>query len=144
MKNIIPLLIVILLVGCNSFTSTGTFSNPVGYVICDDESYPMAIGNFEWEEDDFSASSIGNTDPVVLADQFETLEVSKGELLVVEVEMNPNFIQIKQIKENGTSEFVDLQNNEFTVPEEEGYFIYEVEARWKQGKSTYVFDVDVK
>lgn len=114
--------------------------------MAEDEKFTMANGNFEWNEKNFSSSSLTYETPQELANRFDTLSLDKGETIEIEIESNlhPQNIILNQINENGTVEKVDLKNNEFTLPENEGYYIYEVEAKWKQGYAFFVFDVEVK
>ncbi len=145
MKRIIFLmLIVIIIAGCNGISSFNTYKQAQGKVIVDNQNSTMMIGDFEWKEDDFEAKKISNSDINDLADEFNTLEVEKGDKLKIEIEQNPSSIIVNQWNEDGTSEGAELIDNEITLPSEGGYYIYEVIAEWNEGKITYIFDINIK
>lgn len=43
-----------------------------------------------------------------------------------------------------SNEIVKMEDNQLTMPTKDGYYLYEVKATWKQGKESFIFDVDVK
>ncbi|WP_342577992.1 membrane lipoprotein lipid attachment site-containing protein [Psychrobacillus sp. FSL K6-2843] len=137
-------LIVIILTGCNGTPVRGTFVQPEGKVILDNNEFIMNIGEFKWKEHDFEASKIRTSDNNELADEFSTLEGDKGEKLIFEIDYNPTSIVANQWNTDYTSDAIEVKDNEITLPSEEGYYTYEVIVKWPQGKATYIFDIDVK
>jgi len=141
-KIILSILIVAILTGCNGFP-TGTLSQPEGKVIVDGEQYKMIQGNYKWKEDDIEIST-ESSDINELADLFKTLEIKKGNTLKFEIDKNPSSITVVKLNEDGTSDIVEIKDNEIIMPSESGYYIYEIRTIWPRGKETFVFDVNVK
>ncbi|MFJ6207922.1 lipoprotein [Lysinibacillus sp. NPDC092081] len=142
-KIILSILIVTLLSGCNGFPN-GTFSQPEGKVIVNGEQYTMISSNFEWDEDDVKITEMRSRDLNALADDFETLDVEKKDILNFEIEKNPSFITITKQNEDGTIDNVEMNDYKITMPSKEGYYIYELKVTWDKGKESFVFDVNVK
>lgn len=139
--------IVIIIAGCNGIfqpSSSTDYVQAQGKVIVGNQEYSMMIGEFEWKEKDFEARKISDSNLYDLAEDFHTLEAEKDDKLNIEIEQNPSSIIVNQWNEDGTSETVELKDNEITLPSEEGYYIYEVMASWNQGEITYIFDINIK
>lgn len=143
-KVLILLLTVFCISGCNVISSFDTFKPAEGKVINDDKEYPMIIGDFEWIEEDFEVNKKSTLDKRGLADEFETLEMKKGGKLKIEIEDSPLLLKINQEIEDGSIQSVDIIENEITLPTKEGYYIYEVNAKWDEGNITYIFDINIK
>ncbi|WP_312752929.1 lipoprotein [Rummeliibacillus suwonensis] len=143
-KIFLFILIAIMLAGCNGLLPTGTVSQPEGKVVVDNKNYTMMVGNFQWKEDNIEMNSKSSPDVNALADDFKTLEVKKGKTVKLEIEKDPSSIMVTKFKEDGTSDRVDIKNNKIIMPSEGGYYIYELQTTWDQGKETFVFDVNVK
>ncbi|KQL34398.1 hypothetical protein [Psychrobacillus sp. FJAT-21963] len=146
-KNILLMLIVINIAGCNGMPQPSTSTDYVqaqGKVIVEKKDYTMRIGDFEWKEGNFEARKISETNIYDLADRFNTVEVEKGDKIKIEIEQNPSSIIVEQWNEDGTIVAVELIGNEITLPSKEGYYIYEVIVEWNEGKINYVFDINIK
>ncbi len=142
-KIVLSILITIILAGCNGFLHR-TISQPEGRVIIDGEQYTMVSGNYEWKEDNVEIRTKSSTDINELAELFETVEVDKGEILKFEIEKNPISNKVTKLNEDGTTENIEMNDNEILMPSESGYYIYQLETIWSQGKQTFIFDVDIK
>ena len=129
--------------GCNGFPN-GTLSQPEGKVILNGEQYTMIPTDYEWEEDNVKITDMSSRDIEELADDFETLEVEKGDILNFEIEKSPSSIAITRLNEEGVIDDVEIKDYKITLPSQEGYYIYELQVVWDKGKETFVFDVDVK
>ena len=142
-KIILSILSVAFLNGCNGFPN-GTLSQPEGKVILIGEQYTMIPTDYEWEEDNVKITDMSSRDIEELADDFETLEVEKGDILNFEIEKSPSSIAITRLNEEGVIDDVEIKDYKITLPSQEGYYIYELQVVWDKGKETFVFDVDVK
>ncbi|MEK3981436.1 lipoprotein [Psychrobacillus sp. FSL K6-2836] len=142
-KIILIILITVIITGCNGFPN-GTISQPEGKVIIGDEQYTMMPSNYEWKEDDIEISTKSIHDINELAELFETIEVGKGDILKFEIDQNPTSITVKKLNEDGTIDSVEIEDNKITLPSKEGYYIYELNTTWAQGKETFTFDINVK
>ncbi|MFJ7186016.1 hypothetical protein [Lysinibacillus xylanilyticus] len=141
-KIVLPILIVIILTGCNVFPN-GIHKQPEGQVIFDGEHYTMIPSNYESEDDDVEVRLKG-PDISEIAENFETLEVEKGDILQFKIDKNPISINATKMNEDGTIEVVEITDKKITMPSKEGYYIYELNTKWNKGKETFVFDVNVK
>ncbi len=148
MKKLILLVFVFInLVGCNQVNLPSAdpgYVQAQGKITVNKEEYLMLISEFEWKEPDFEAKKIGGPDLYSLAENFETMDVEKDEKLNIEIEQNPASINVVQWNEDGTSETIKLNENQITLPKEEGYYVYEVKAKWNEGEITYIFDINLK
>ncbi|MEK3995303.1 hypothetical protein MKY29_11155 [Psychrobacillus sp. FSL K6-2365] len=142
-KVYLLMLIVIILTGCNGIPVRGTFIQPEGKVILENNDYSMTIGDFEWKERDFEVSNISTSDKYELAGEFTTLEGSGDGKLEIEIDQNPTSIDANQWNTDFTSTTIEVKGNKITLPSEKGYYIYEVIVEWPQGKATYIFDIDI-
>lgn len=142
-KLIFSVLIVIILTGCNGFP-TDTLSQPEGKVIMNGEQYSMIQSNYQWKEDNVEISTKSSTDINELAELFETIEVEKDGTLKFEIDKNPTSITVAKQNEDGTTDIVEMKDNEITMPSESGYYIYQLITVWSKGKQTLVFDVNVE
>lgn len=140
-KIVYLMFFVIFIAGCSSFN---TFKQPQGKVIIDNKGYTMRIGDFEWNEGDFESRKISTSDKIDLAEKFETLDVKKGDRIKIEIEQSPSSIIVNQENEDGTTDVIEINDNEITLPSEEGYYTYEIKAKWNEGKMTFVFDVNIE
>ncbi|MEK5231740.1 hypothetical protein MHB42_08160 [Lysinibacillus sp. FSL K6-0232] len=138
-KLVLSTLLITFLHGCN-----GSISNPEGKVIVAGEQYVMIPHELEWSEDNIEIKDLGSPDIDTLADEFPTLEVEKGESLKFDIDQNPLSITVIQWNEDGSSDIVEMDDNQITAPTNEGYYIYELKATWDKGKESFIFDVDVR
>lgn len=142
-KIVFPILIVIILTGCNVLP-TGIHKQPEGQIIFDGEHFNMLPSKYEWKEDDVEVTLKGSPNISEIADNFETLEVQKGDVLKFKIDNNPKSITATKMNEDGTIENVEMKDEKITMPSKEGYYIYELNAIWNKGKESFVFDVNVK
>lgn len=142
-KIVLSILIVIILTGCDVLP-TGIHKQPEGQVILDGEHYNMLPSKYEWDEDDVEVTLKGSPDIREIADNFETLEVEKGDILKFKIDKNPISITATIMNEDGTIDNVEIKDEKITMPSKEGYYIYELNAIWGKGKESFVFDVNVK
>ncbi|MCL1696441.1 MULTISPECIES: hypothetical protein [unclassified Lysinibacillus] len=142
-KLILSILIVIILTGCNVFP-TDTLSQPEGKVIMNGEQYKMIQSDYQWKEDNVEISTKSSADINELAELFETIEVEKDDTLKFEIDKNPTSIKVAKLNEDGTTDIVEMKDNEIKMPSESGYYIYQLITIWSKGKQTFVFDVNVE
>ncbi|MGE7951288.1 hypothetical protein [Lysinibacillus xylanilyticus] len=144
-KLILSILIVIILTGCNKFPND-PLSQLEGKVIVNGEQYTMILSDYEQKEDkgEFSISSKHSSDINEIAELFDTLEVEKSTIFKFEIDKNPSSITVAKLNEDGTTDLVEMKDNEITMPSESGYYIYQLKTIWSGGKQTFVFDVSVE
>ncbi|MFJ7666308.1 hypothetical protein ACIQXI_04330 [Lysinibacillus sp. NPDC097195] len=139
--SILTFSILVILPGCNS---RQTVYQPEGTIIIDSQDYLMIPGDYSWKEKEMELTTLSTYDIEELAEQFETLEVVKNNILTFEITKSPSSISVTQYHEDGTSKVIETTNNQITMPNTSGTYIYEVKARWPEGKINFVFDVNVK
>lgn len=130
--------------GCNILPSSDTFEPLEGKVLVNNQEYTMMIGDFEWKETDFEVNKTSFEDTKGLAAQFKTLNANKGEHLKINFEEKPTTIDVIQESDDGTLESTEITENELTLPLKAGHYIYELTAKWDEGKIEYVFDINVQ
>jgi len=138
---ILPFFIIVMLTGCNS---SKTIYQPEGTIIKDSHDYVMLPGDYSWKEENVEMTTLSAYDIEELADQFETLEVEKNDILTFHITKSPSSIIVTKYNEDGTSEVIETTNHQLTMPNNSGTYIYEMKARWPEGKINFVFDVHVK
>lgn len=141
-KKVLPILIGLVLTGCNGLSNEPTVQ-PAGKVIANGDSYTMMPSNYEWIEDDTEIRQTSPHDVDELAGDFETFNSKKGDTLKFKIDKKPSSIEVTQINEDGTIDNVEIQDDEISLPSKEGYYIYELNVKWDKGKETFVFDVNV-
>ncbi|MER1958205.1 MAG: hypothetical protein ABS942_12555 [Solibacillus sp.] len=142
-KIVLPFLISLLLVGCNGKLGNNVVIEPRGLITANGERYEMMPFNYEWKENNMERKPLRTPDRVKLADDFETLEAEKGDTLKFEIDKNPPSVEVIKENEDGTIERVEMKDNKIILPSKEGYYIYELKAKWDKGKITFLFDVNV-
>ena len=142
-KLILAILIVIILTGCNK-SLNDPITQPEGKVIVNGEQYTMIQSNYEWKENKVEIRALSSPDINELAELFDTIEVKKGNTLKFEIDKNPSSITVAKLNEDGTTDLVEMKDNEITMPSESGYYIYQLKTIWSEGKQTFVFDVNVE
>jgi len=142
-KLILSILIVIILTGCNK-SPNNPLSQPEGKVIVNGEQYTMILSDYEQKEDKVEFSRKHSSDISEIAELFDTLEVEKSTIIKFEIDKNPSSITVAKLNEDGTTDLVEMKDNEITMPSESGYYIYQLKTIWSEGKQTFVFDVNVE
>ena len=142
-KLILSILIVIILTGCNK-SQNDPLSQLEGKVIVNGEQYTMILSDYEQEGDKVEISLKHSSNINDIAEIFDTLEVEKGTIFKVEIDKNPSSITVSKLNEDGTTDLVEMKDNEITMPSESGYYIYQLKTIWSEGKQTFVFDVSVE
>ena len=133
--------IIFILTGCNN---SKTIYQPEGTIIKDSHHYIMIPGSYSWKEENSEMNTLSAYNIEELADQFETLEVEKNDMLKFQITKSPSLIIVTKYNEDGTSEVIETKDNQLTMPNISGTYIYEMKARWPEGKINFVFDVNVK
>lgn len=143
MRQIMYLTLLIIIAGCSVFTPTQTYEQAQGKVTIDGKEYGMVIGDFEWVEESFEARKLDPTNIHDLAEQFETIDVEKGDKLLIDIEQNPSSVNVDQWNKEGKLQPVELNGNEIPIPTVSGQYIYEVTATWNEGRISYIFDISI-
>ncbi|MFS0644041.1 hypothetical protein [Siminovitchia sp. 179-K 8D1 HS] len=116
------------------------------------EKYEVKLGSYCWGSDGTTecADTVG---PVELLEGEEPIQVQAGEqiTLIMDYTPNPNEIHLSQIK-NGNEIEVEVNDNQFTVPDEKGTYFYYYGVWWKDeedknlsyGDAFYAFALKVK
>ena len=139
------LLMSTILMGCSQFAIYEASSRYLdGKIIVDDKEYNLIHGYYTYKDEDVELKILDPFSPINAADQFDTLTLAKNSKIEIVLEDKTNYITVHQTNENDEVEEILLDENVLTVPAEEGYYIYEVVGKWKNGETTLVFDIDVQ
>ena len=134
-----------ILMGCSQFAIYEASSRYLdGKIIVDDKEYNLIHGYYTYKDEDVELKILDPFSPINAADQFDTLTLAKNSKIEIVLEDKTNYITVHQTNENDEVEEILLDENVLTVPAEEGYYIYEVVGKWKNGETTLVFDIDVQ
>ena len=136
------ILIVVVLTGCNK-SSNDPLRQLEGKMIANGKQYTMVLSDYE-QKDKAEISVKHSSDIHEIAEIFDTLDVEKGAKITFEIDTNPSSITVAQLNEDGTTELVEMKDNEMTMPSVSGYYIYQLKTRWSEGEQTFVFDVNVE
>lgn len=143
-RFILLFLTSIILIGCNQIAKNEASSMYLdGKVIVDNEEYSLILGYYAYKDDVVEINKLDPFTPMEAAIQFDTLAVAKNSKIEIRLEDKTANITLRQWNENGEVEEVLLDENVLTVPAEEGYYVYEVVGKWRNGETTLVFDIDV-
>ena len=115
--------------------------SPTGLVKVNGTDYEMAKGGFKWEKEDM----VTQTDvvgPTQIAEHFEAIRVETNSEMRIEIEQNPKISVL--LWEEEKAETIHLDENQMTLPEDEGRYIFEVRAAWENGVVSYTFVVEVQ
>lgn len=135
----------VFLIGCSQFTRDDASSMYLdGKIIVDEKEFDLIQGYYTYKDSDVEIKKLGTFNPAEAANQFETLSVEKNSKIEIVLEDKASYITCYQWNEYGEIEEVSLDETVLTVPEDEGYYIYEVVGKWKSGETTLVFDVEVE
>ena len=115
--------------------------SPLGFVRIDETSYEMLKGGFEWRKGNMT-SQTDSLSPTQAAEHFKAIEVKPNSEVYIEVEQKPK-LSIYLWEEEKTKT-IQLDENQMTLPEDEGRYIYEVRAAWENGEVSYIFVVEVQ
>ncbi|MFE6170210.1 hypothetical protein ACFVP8_20370 [Viridibacillus arvi] len=138
------LLTSMILVGCTQSAEEEASSMYLdGKIIVDNNEYNLIHGYYTYKDETVEAKKLDPFSPMESANSFDTLIVEKNSEIKIELDKKDTFITVIQLNEDGRVEEVPLNGNVLTVPAEEGYYVYEVVGKWKNGETTLVFDIDV-
>ncbi|MGE7934489.1 hypothetical protein [Viridibacillus arvi] len=138
------LLTSMILVGCTKSAEEEASSMYLdGKIIVDNNEYNLIHGYYTYKDETVVAIKLDPFSPMESANSFDTLIVEKNSEIKIELDKKATFITVIQLNEDGRVEEVPLNGNVLTVPAEEGYYVYEVIGKWKNGETTLIFDIDV-
>ncbi|MGE7837552.1 hypothetical protein [Viridibacillus arvi] len=138
------LLTSMILVGCTQSAEEEVSSMYLdGKIIVDNKEYNLIHGYYTYKDETVEAKKLDPFSPMESANRFDTLIVEKNSEIKIELDKKVTFLTVIQLNEDGKVEEVPLNGNVLTVPAEEGYYVYEVVGKWKNGETTLVFDIDV-
>ena len=140
-------LVLIVAVGLVLYVEPFRGSPPEPDVSVNGTDIGVTSGSYCWNGllIDQCADSTYTTPLDMTADQTPAV-VKPGEK--IEVAFNdgpaPERIQTEQWLKDGTNKTVQLKNEQLTVPNKKGLYIYHVYGWWKQGDGNVAFSVQVK
>ncbi|MGE7918241.1 hypothetical protein ACQKM9_04730 [Viridibacillus sp. NPDC093762] len=143
-KFLLLFLTPFILMGCSQLAENTVSSMYLdGKINVDNEEYNLIQGFYTYKDEEVESKKLDPFSPIEAADQFDTLTVEKNSEIEIELENKTTYITVYQWNEDGLVKEVQLVGNVLTVPSEEGYYVYEVVGKWKNGETTLVFDIDV-
>jgi|SRR5690625_411636 len=157
------LLFVFILSGCNGILTKNTDVNeslsgddnpPNVNIEIEGEKYETKLGSYCWgPNSNGKAECVDTAGPVMLLEDEEPIQVLAGEkvTLIMDYTPKPNEIHLSQIKNDDGTE-IEVNNNQFTAPNEKGTYIYDYGVWWmdeenenlSHGDAFYAFVLEVK
>jgi hypothetical protein len=149
MRRSFIIFMFILLVGCSQSQTQEheeAGSPPPVSLEVEETQYSMKMGSYSWTKKGpfTSVTSVADApSPNQLAAEMEPVSVKGNSEITIHTTGNPN-ISVNLWNEEEMEKEISLQGNQFTVPELEGKYIYEVFAEWEDGEGSFtiVFEVE--
>jgi hypothetical protein len=116
-----------------------------GSILIDGKEYQMAKGGYRWERKQGLKTQVVTTDhasPYQMAEHIKAISLTPNEKIKISIEENPE-ISVYLVNVNGREKEIKLVEHLITAPSEKGMYIYEVEAKWKNGTVSYVFVIEI-
>lgn len=147
---ILLLFITSFAIGCSRETVRGDEPPMPVVTLVDDEKteIPVALGSYAWK------SEVDKVGPEELLKKYETVVVPRNSKVEIKFDYKPNPSSIT-IREQDTDTRAiileeELKNNTFTVSDDLGTHIYDIDVRWGEkgqqvgGSAIYYFKVEIK
>ena len=120
---------------------------PKPKVMIDGDEIPFTQGSYCWTGL-FSAKCVDMHygGPFEMGTKHRPTAVSPNGEIRIQFQEPPlkGMLKITQWSDENNMQLVPAQNGKIKVPNEEGIFVYEIEARWSGGSSSYAFSIEVK
>lgn len=116
-----------------------------GFIKIEGVRFEMKPGNYRWERKKGLETEAVTTDaasPYQIGEGFEAIEVKPGVDMAIEIKDKPK-LSVFPWNRDGSGKEVILDNNRLSAPASKGRYIYEVLAKWSNGKISYTFVVEV-
>lgn len=168
MKKYVMMLLVLILVGCQSNVPKSTegqirviedvgsekiteaFTQPPKiFIEYEAQKVEAVIGSYSWTiqkagDDSVHIDSCSGGSEELVAYQVEPLFVRPGDSLKVVFEDHKGAYGVKIFRDWITFDSVDVTQDTIIIPEEYGEIIYEIHAIWLEGDAYYAFKVTVE
>ncbi|WP_042475492.1 hypothetical protein [Bacillus ndiopicus] len=141
-KFLVFLLVILFLAACQLKQEKGA---PKGEISVNNKDYQMVYAGYEWIDGNLEirAPRMGKSIFDYTSD-FDTLTVSGGSEVIIDIEKAPDTIEVQQYNLDGEMETVNLVDNKILLPAIEDYYVYEVVAKWENGSEvTFIFDIEL-
>jgi hypothetical protein len=116
-----------------------------GYILINGKQYRMEEGGYQWERKRGFETQVVRTDhasPYQMAEHIQAISLPANEEIRISIEENPEII-VYLVNENGREKEIKHVDNFITAPSDKGRYIYEVEAKWKNGTVSYAFVIEI-
>ncbi|HWO78265.1 MAG TPA: hypothetical protein VNM69_20560 [Bacillus sp. (in: firmicutes)] len=105
----------------------------------------MEAGNYRWERKQGFNTEVVQTDaasPYQIAEHFSPISSNSHSKVDIVIENDPKITVYLWNKEGRLKE-IDIKNNQISIPENKGRYIYEVVGQWDNGEVSYTFVVNI-
>ncbi|KQL34405.1 hypothetical protein [Psychrobacillus sp. FJAT-21963] len=124
--------------GCQS-NENKDLKPPHPAITVDNQEIFYAMGTYSWSENGEMVNA-DSASPAELVEKVKVNEVQSGKTISINFDYKPSSIEIG-IWENNGVDFKKANTHEFTLPEEEGEFIFVIHASWYEGDGIYAFRI---
>lgn len=149
MKKSLITLIVLVLLGVGIYFIFGLINTnlPEPTITVEGKKVEVAQGSYCWNGLINSGCVDMISPPGIIEHQgLKSVVVSPASELKIEFEKEPsaNTLGVNRWLNDNEVEDVSLNNNVLIAPKEKGVYIYDVNASWEKGNSSYVFVIEVR
>jgi uncharacterized protein YcfL len=121
---------------------------PTGTIEIDEHQYEIVSGHFRWIRKVGSETEVTETDapsPNQIAAEMEIIQSQPGKTATIQIDHQeePRY-SVYLWNEDDREEEISMEDNQFTLPAEEGVYVYEIIARWSNGEVSYTSVVEVR
>lgn len=116
-----------------------------GNILVNGKEYHMEEGGYQWERKQGTGTQVVMTDhasPNQMAETIKAISLIPNEKIKIKIEDDPE-ITVYLWNESGREKEVNIDDNQITVHSDKGKYIYEVEAKWKNGTVSYTFVIEI-
>jgi hypothetical protein len=120
-----------------------------GYIQANEMKFEMVQGGFKWETK-HQAVMTDAASPNQIAEKFEAVAIAPKTRITILLEGQPD-LQVFLWEGDQRSAEISLSKDQFTLPEMNGRYVYEVVAKWSnwgndnaRGEVSYTFVVEIK
>lgn len=156
MRRYIIIIFLIVMAGCGGYPHA-TIENiengehdfidlPPMAAIIDGKTYELEKGNYKIEEKVGQATTVTQTDalsPYQIAEHVEPIVVDVNSGVEFKVDGKPK-ITVYEWNEAGRIKEVSIKKKRLEIPDEAGYYIYEVFGEWRNAEVSYTLVINVE
>lgn len=140
------IIIVLLLAGCSgkAGTAADSYIEPLlPAITIGHEEVTVVRGSSCWGSKNFSRC-VDTPPPQKLVENVRPTAANSGDSVSINFNDSPNDIRVNLWKAPIEETVPITSDHTFSLPVEKGIYVYDINANWKEGSSSFVFTVEVR